>query len=383
MLLKPGNFVKLKTTNLNNTLTRIRIIIKMLDILETSPVPMHYRDVASRITDDDWDPKGPDVQAQLAASPGVMLLSMGCYGTRRHFPEIDAITPDIVRASLDIMTSGSYDLKRDWAMHTLAPMVEELANPPCGLDAYRLHAILCTRPDEFIDMGRLTVRLNLVGSLVTGKAPSKRPAERRPKHLLAAEILEGAAGPMDASALEERVRQYRDIKDIHELALQYPKLLVILHDDRIGLVPRDLTGDPGARACVADAMVDILESRGWSINLQLAAATSPIPKILPVLSPEGLRAILLQDERFLKRPSSMRAALSTWGTERAHPPVESLLELAEGIGEEFTTRQIQELIQDIFGETPSPQAVVKNLRGTLRWMQTPSGQWLRTPPTSP
>ena len=378
MLLKPGDFVKLKTTSLNNTLTRIRIIIKMLDILEASPVPMHYRDVASQITDDDWDPKGPDVQAQLAASPGVMLLSMGCYGTRRHFPEIDAITPDIVHASLDIMTSGSYDLDRDWAMHKLAPMVEELANPPCGLDAYRLHAILCSRPDEFINMGRLTVRLNLVGSL----APSKKAAERRPQHLLAAEILEAAAGPMDASALEERVRQYRDIKDIHEIALQYPEFLVILHDDRIGLVPRDLTGDPGARVCVADAMVDILESRGWSINLQLAAATSPIPRLIPVLSPEGLRAILLQDERFLKRPSSMRAALSTWGTERAHPPAESLLELAEGLGEEFTTRQIQALIQDVFGETPSTQAVAKVLRGTLRWMQTPSGQWLRTTRTS-
>jgi hypothetical protein len=308
-----------------------------------------------------------------------MLLSMGCYGTRRHFPEIDAITPDIVHASLDIMTSGSYDLDRDWAMHKLAPMVEELANPPCGLDAYRLHAILCSRPNEFINMGRLTVRLNLVGSL----APSKKAAERRPQHLLAAEILEAAAGPMDASALEERVRQYRDIKDIHELALQYPKLLVILHDDRIGLVPRDLTGDPGARACVAEAMVDILESRGWSINLQLAAATSPIPKILTVLSPEGLRAILLQDERFLKRPSSMRAALSTWGTERAHPPAESLLELAEGLGEEFTTPQIQDLVQDVFGETPSAPAVIKILRGTLRWMQTPSGRWLRTPRTSP
>ena len=136
MLLKPGDFVKLKTTSLNNTLTRIRVIIKMLDILEASPVPVHDRDVASQITDDDWDPKGPDVQAQLAASPGVMLLSMGCYGTRRHFPEIDAITPDIVHASLDIMTSGSYDLDRDWAMHKLAPMVEELANPPCGLDAF-------------------------------------------------------------------------------------------------------------------------------------------------------------------------------------------------------------------------------------------------------
>ena len=129
-------------------------------------------------------------------------------------------------------------------------------------------------------------------------------------------------------------------------------------------------------------MVDILESRGWSINLQLAAATSPIPRLIPVLSPEGLRAILLQDERFLKRPSSMRAALSTWGTERAHPPAESLLELAEGLGEEFTTRQIQALIQDVFGETPSTQAVAKVLRGTLRWMQTPSGQWLRTTRTS-
>lgn len=375
--------MNVNTTGLNETLARIRIIIKMLDILEASPVPMHYRDVASRITDDDWDPEGPGVQAQLAASPGVMLLSMGCYGTRRHFPEIDAITPDIVQASLDIMTSGSYDLERDWAMHTLAPMVEELANPPCGLDAYRLHAILCTRPDEFIDMGRLTVRLNLVGSLDTGHAPSKKPAERRPMHLLAAQMLEAAAGPMDASALEERVRQFRDIKDIHELVIQYPELLVILQDDRIGLVPRDLTGDPEVRVCVADAMVDILASRGWSIDLQLAAATPPIPKYIPVLSPEGLRAILLQDKRFLKRPSSTRAALSTWGTERAHPPAESLLELAEGLGEEFTTRQIQDLVQEVFGEMPSATAVIKILRGTLRWMQTPSGQWLRTPRTSP
>lgn len=361
-----------------------RIRSDILDMLEASPVPMHFREVARRITDDEWDPEGARVQGMIASIPGVMLLSMGCYGTKRHFPEMDAVTPDVIQATLEIMTSGSYDLERDWAMHALVPMVDELADPPCGLDAYRLHAILCSSPDLFIDTGRLTVRLNLAhGGPDAGQGEAMRPAARRQRHLLAVEVLESAGGPMDASALEERVRQQRDIKDIHELVVHYSEMLVILHDDRIGLVPRDLPGDPGARACVADAMVDILMSRGWSIGLESAVETPPLPKFIPGLSPEGLRAILLQDDRFLKRPSGLRAALSAWNEERANPPAESLLELAEGLGEGFTTRQMLASVQDVFGETPGAQAVVKILRGTLRWMQTPGGQWIRTPRTSP
>lgn len=361
-----------------------RIRSDILGMLEASPVPMHFRDVANRIKDDEWDPEDARVQVMLNSIPGVMLLSMGCYGTKRHFPEMDTVAPDVIQAALEIMTSGEHDLERDWAMHALSPMVNELADPPCGLDAYRLHAILCSRPDLFIDTGRLTIRLNLShGGQDADPGVDRKPAARRQRHLLAIEILEAAGGPMDASALGERIRQQRDIKDVRELAAQYSDLLVMLHDDRIGLVPRDLPGDPGARACVADAVADILVNRGWSIGLDVAVGTMPIPKLIPAIQPEGLRAILLQDDRFLKRPYGMRAALSSWGDERTAPPPETLLELAETLEEGFTTKQMQASVQEVFGEAPGSQAIVRILRGTMRWMQTPSGQWLRTPQTSP
>lgn len=357
---------------------------EIFNLLESSPRPMHFREVAKQITSEGWDPESSRIQSKLTSIPGVMLMSNGCYGTKRHFPEMDAVAPNIIQAALEIMTSGAYDLDRDWDMQTLAPMVDELADPSCGLDAYRLHAILCSRPDLFIDTGRLTVRLVLgqEGPEV-GQGGSGLPQPRRQRHLLAVALLESAGGPMDASALEERVRQRRDIKDIHELAVQYSELLVILDGDRIGLVPRDLPGDVAARVCVADAMLDILSNRGWSIGFELAVTTAPIPKLIPELSPEGLRAILLQDARFLKRPSGLRAALSAWADERTNPPPETLLELAEGLGEGFTTKQMLEAIEDVFCERPAASAIVKILRGTLRWMQIPAGQWLRTPLTNP
>jgi len=362
-----------------------RIRGEILDLLNESPAPMHFRDIARRVIVNQDDLDGTRVvQGLLPSIPGILLLSMGCYGTRRHFPEMDGVAHDIIQAAIEIMTSGAHDLERDWAMHALAPMVDELADPPCCLDPYRLHAILCTKPDLFIDTGRLTVRLNLShGNQNAEQGSHGKSATRRQRHLLAIEILEVAGAPMDATALQERVRQQRDLKDIHELTVQYSDLLVILHDDRIGLVPRDLPGDPGVRSCVADAVVDILSSRGWSIGYDVAVGIAPIPKFIPALPPEDLRAILLQDGRFLKRPLGTRAALSSWDDDRTNPPAETLLELAECLDEGFTTKQMQTAVQEVFVETPSAQAIVKILRGTLRWMQTPSGQWLRTPRTNP
>lgn len=352
---------------------------RVKEILESSSSPLHYKEIA-KLVEPDGDADSMRIQNVLSDTDGVMLLGHGLYGTRSHFPEIDSVADGVVQAAIEYMTSGSFDLERDWAMHALVDAVRDLADPPCGIDEYRLHAICCTRPDLFLDMGRLTVRLNM------GRPEGPHPTEgvtRRQRHELAISVLEETGGPMETSALEDRVRKLRDLKDMRHILMQYPESLVLLDGERVGLVPRDLPGDGTSRSQVTDFVAGLLSDRGWSIALETASVLSAVAAAIPDIGPCSLRAVLLQDNRFLVDPGGTRIALRCWNERRPFPTSQMLDEIANGLGENFTTKAICSATSDLYGESPAPHILGRMLRSTGRWVQAPSGRWLKVPLPSP
>ena len=64
----------------------------IFNILDASPVPMHFRDVAALIDPNATEPEKIN-SGLIALTPGVMLMGFGYYGTIRHFPEMDTSIP--------------------------------------------------------------------------------------------------------------------------------------------------------------------------------------------------------------------------------------------------------------------------------------------------
>ena len=266
-------------------------------VLETAEHPLHFTEIARRVTAL-W---GREVDVRnmhrLAGEVG-LLFSAGTYGAERHIPLTPGQLDEICRSAEDIVQNGPPG--RQWrAVEILKHLIERDDLQYASLDRYLVNIAL-----------RRSRTLSHVGRLFWEAPETSGNSGNRVKIRQAvASILENAGGPLEVSEIQEKMREERGLGENFQILPDND--LIRVGRGRWGLNDRDVPVSRGDQPALLDRLAAALETRQVALHgseVESALETDGFPI-------EALFSLAFRDPR-LKVTQSRYVYLAEWGEPR-------------------------------------------------------------------
>lgn len=273
----------------------------------------------------------------------VVLIDSSMLMLRENIPGWGSWVERAGQLSADFMREQGPE--RQWSSFELYPLIVESAQTPTWLNPHSLGSLL-KESLHVRYLGRHTVSLG-----------EQAGTARVHFDDLTKALLERHGGPMPEAELRALVERERTVKDLTWTGLLRRHPFVLLGEQRVGLMPRDVPGGEEAIARFVTALESSLRvaGKGWS-RADLTAFLTTLETPLRQWDEPLARSVVRQSPRFrIGKGSGGPIGLAEWNEVRAPSQVDVLSELVDAGGGLCTVTEATAVIPTNSGE-PMPRA---------------------------